>query len=152
MRVDVELRAELPPALTIPADALIDSGVQRVVYVERHAGVFEPRSVETGWQLDGRVEIVRGLAAGERIALSGAFLIDADSRMNSSSAEPAPARDPVCGMDLRPPGDGTARWSSRFEGTEYRFCSERCKTSFDADPRRYARAASLAAATGSARR
>jgi hypothetical protein len=34
----------------------------------------------TGWRAGDRVQVVAGLAQGERVALSGAFLVDSESR------------------------------------------------------------------------
>ena len=81
MSVDVELQIPFPPTITVPVDAVIDSGVQRTVFVERAAGVFEPREVETGWRFGDRVEIVKGLAEGDRIVVAGTFLLDSESRI-----------------------------------------------------------------------
>ena len=81
MFVDVELRIALPPAVAVPVDAVLDSGLKKTVFVEGEEGVFEPREVETGWRFGGRVEIVKGLTAGDRLAVSGAFLLDSESRM-----------------------------------------------------------------------
>src|SRR5882762_11193127 len=50
MLVDVELPGRLPSAVTIPVDALVDSGEHARVYVEHCEGSFEPREVETGWR------------------------------------------------------------------------------------------------------
>src|SRR4029077_15510626 len=58
MFVDVRLSVTLPPAIVVPTDAVIDSGLRKVVFVDRSGGYFEPREVETGWRLGGRVEIV----------------------------------------------------------------------------------------------
>jgi hypothetical protein len=76
----------LSMVLWLPAAALLDSGVNQTVFVERGEGVFESRPVETGWRHEDRVEIVQGLAAGERIALSGTFLLDSESRMKLAAA------------------------------------------------------------------
>jgi multidrug efflux pump subunit AcrA (membrane-fusion protein) len=81
MLVDVEFPVRLPVSINIPVDALVDSGVHKTVFVDRGGGRFEPRSVETGWRFGDRVEIVKGLTPGERIALSGAFLLDSETRM-----------------------------------------------------------------------
>ena len=43
-------------------------------------------------------------------------------------------KDVVCGMDVDPKN---AAGSSRFDGKTYYFCSESCKTRFDANPRKY---------------
>jgi membrane fusion protein, copper/silver efflux system len=81
MFVDVELPVKLPPALTVPADAVCDSGLKKIVFVEHGNGFFEPRKVETGLSFGDRVEILKGLKSGERIVASGTFLIDSESRL-----------------------------------------------------------------------
>jgi membrane fusion protein, copper/silver efflux system len=81
MFVDVGLPISFPAAIAVPIEAVVDSGVKKTVFVERSEGVFEPRHVETGWRSGGVVEIAKGLSAGERIAVSGTFLLDAESRI-----------------------------------------------------------------------
>jgi RND family efflux transporter MFP subunit len=89
MFVDVMLALDLPEAIAIPADAVIDAGLEKRVFVERKAGVFEPRQVETGWRFGGTVEILNGLVEGDRVVVSGSFLLDSESRMRQSRAHPA---------------------------------------------------------------
>jgi RND family efflux transporter MFP subunit len=86
MFVNVELRVTRPPALTVPADAILESGMSRTVFVDRGNGFFEPRQVETGWRHGGRVEITKGLDPDEKIVLSGNFLIDSESRLQHPEA------------------------------------------------------------------
>ena len=86
MFVNVELAIKRPPALTVPADAILESGLKRTVFVDRGNGYFEPREVETGWRHGSRVEITKGLEPGEKIALSGNFLIDSESRLQHPGA------------------------------------------------------------------
>ena len=86
MFVDVDVPVTLPRAVTVPADAVLDSGRGKIVYVERGDGLFEPRPVQTGWRFNGRVEIASGLTAGERVVVAGAFLLDSESRMRSGAA------------------------------------------------------------------
>ncbi len=86
MFVDVDFLISLPPAITVPADAVLDSGRRKVVFVALEDGYFEPREVVTGWRFDDRVEIVKGLAPGEEIVVSGNFLIDSESRMKLATA------------------------------------------------------------------
>lgn len=86
MFVNVELAVARPPALTVPADAILESGLKRTVFVDRGNGYFEPREVETGWRHGSRVEITNGLEPGEKIALSGNFLIDSESRLQHPGA------------------------------------------------------------------
>jgi Cu(I)/Ag(I) efflux system membrane fusion protein len=81
MFVDVELPIDLPAGLVVPADAIVDSGLRKTVFVDRGNGCFEPRLVETGGRIGDDVEVTRGLASGERIVISGTFFIDSESRM-----------------------------------------------------------------------
>jgi membrane fusion protein, copper/silver efflux system len=92
MVVDVELPIRLAPAVTVPADALVDSGAHARVYVEQAEGIFEPREVETGWRFGERVEILRGLQPGERVVVDATFLVDSESRLKTVASGPAPVR------------------------------------------------------------
>ncbi len=94
MLVDVELTTTMKPGLSVPADAVIDSGLQQHVFVERSNGVLEPREVQTGWRLGDRVQVLRGLREGERVVASGAFLVDSESRLRFSPAGQAPPPGP----------------------------------------------------------
>lgn len=81
MPVDVEVSTPFAPAIVVPREAVIDSGLKTTVFVERAPAWYEPREVKTGWRRDGRIEIVRGLTAGERVVQAGTFLLDSDSRI-----------------------------------------------------------------------
>ncbi|MEI6669453.1 MAG: efflux RND transporter periplasmic adaptor subunit [Acidobacteriota bacterium] len=136
MFVDVEMQVALAPAISVPVDAVIDSGLRKTVFVERREGVFEPRQVRTGWRFDGRVEIVEGLAPGERIAAAGTFLLDSESRMTMASAGGADAsgQDPICGMAVDPRQASAAGRTTQYHGRIYVFCSMGCKHQFDQAP------------------
>jgi len=103
MFVDVQFLIPLPESITVPASAVLDSGTRKTVYVVMGEGVFEPREVVTGWQTSERVEITKGLQPGEKIAASGTFLIDSESRMKLAAArlmedkaeQPAPSQAPA---------------------------------------------------------
>ena len=81
MFVDVEFPVDQPAAVVVPADAIVDSGLRKTVFVDRGNGHFEPRLVETGWRAGDDVEVTKGLVPGERIVISGTFFIDSESRM-----------------------------------------------------------------------
>ena len=83
MFVDVELQIPYPPTLSVPSEAIVASGRHETVFIERNAGVFEPRAVKTGRRFADRVQILDGLAPGDRIAVSGMFLLDSESRMRA---------------------------------------------------------------------
>ena len=86
MFVDVEIPITLAPAMTVPVDAILDSGLRKTVFVDRGNGFFEPREVETGRRIGDRVEIIKGLEDGERIVISGNFLIDSESKLEMAAA------------------------------------------------------------------
>ena len=153
MLVDVELPVRLPPAVTVPLDALVDSGERARVYVERGEGTFEPREVETGWRFGELVEIRRGLQPGERVVVAATFLVDSESRLKTPLPGPAPARtterqavardhlaaartvrDPSCGMPVDPARAVASGNILAHHGTTYYFCSSKCKQAFQSDP------------------
>jgi RND family efflux transporter MFP subunit len=139
MFVDVEFPVTLPPAITVPAEAVLDSGMKQIVFVDRGRGFFEPRKVKTGWRFGDRVEIVEGLAPGERIVISGNFLIDSESRMKLAAAGMygALGKDPVCGMDVDESKATALGRKSESLGKTYYFCADACKQQFDKNPDAY---------------
>ena len=84
MFVDVLLQVGAGRRLTVPAEAVLDSGTTKTVFLDRGNGYFEPRAVETGQRIGDRVEIVKGLRAGERIVISAAFLLNSESQLKSA--------------------------------------------------------------------
>jgi RND family efflux transporter MFP subunit len=84
MFVDVEFRIDTPRSLSVPAEAILDSGDRQLVFVDRGNGYLEPRMVETGDHIGSKVVILRGLKAGERIVTSGNFLIDSESQLKAA--------------------------------------------------------------------
>jgi RND family efflux transporter MFP subunit len=85
------------PVLTVPRDALVDTGEQQHVFVASGAR-YEPRRVTLGVQLADRVEVRSGLRAGEQVVASGVFLLDSESRLRATGGagghqHGAPAND-----------------------------------------------------------
>jgi len=78
---EVDLQTGGTRKLVAPLTAVLNSGQQQRVFVDKGNGTFEPREVKTGAQMDNRVEILSGLKAGERIVISGNFLVDSESRL-----------------------------------------------------------------------
>jgi len=72
--------------LSIPESAVIDRGRERLVYVETMPGLFDGVAVELGRRCGGYYPVTKGLTAGQRVATTGAFLIDAETRLNPSLA------------------------------------------------------------------
>ncbi|SFD32042.1 membrane fusion protein, Cu(I)/Ag(I) efflux system [Bosea sp. CRIB-10] len=72
------------PVLNIADDAVIDSGARQIVLIDKGEGRFEPREVKLGRRGAGRVEIMEGVAAEDRIVVSANFLIDAESNLKAA--------------------------------------------------------------------
>ena len=86
MYADIELQIRIGQKLQIPAEAVLDSGTRKIVFVAKPDGVFEPREIQVGSKFDGRFVVSSGLQAGETIVTSGNFLIDSESRLSATAA------------------------------------------------------------------
>jgi Cu(I)/Ag(I) efflux system membrane fusion protein len=85
MYVDAGIDTGSPrPVLAVPESAVLDTGSQQTVFVEKGQGRFEPRDVKVGQRGDGYVEIRMGLAEGETVVVSANFLIDAESNLKAA--------------------------------------------------------------------
>ncbi|MEO8268800.1 MAG: efflux RND transporter periplasmic adaptor subunit [Aureliella sp.] len=72
--------------LSVPETAVIDTGDQKIVYVEREEGVYEGLEVQLGPKSNGYYAVISGLLPGDKVAASGAFLIDAETRLNPAAS------------------------------------------------------------------
>ncbi|MDO8263817.1 MAG: efflux RND transporter periplasmic adaptor subunit [Gallionella sp.] len=70
--------------LTVPASAVIDSGTRQIVLVQLSEGRFEPREISLGSRSDNYVEVLDGVAEGERVVVAANFLIDAESNLKAA--------------------------------------------------------------------
>jgi RND family efflux transporter MFP subunit len=86
MYVEVELGSPRRRALTVPAEAVLDSGLGQTVFVDRGGGSFEARRVHIGRRVGDRIEILHGLEAGERVVTSGNFLISSESQLKAAAS------------------------------------------------------------------
>jgi Cu(I)/Ag(I) efflux system membrane fusion protein len=80
-------------ALVAPRSAVLDAGDRQVVLVSLGEGRFEARPVVLGAAADGFVELAEGVAEGERLVESAAFLIDAESSIRAALQAFAPDRE-----------------------------------------------------------
>jgi len=166
MYADVEFQAKAPAGLSIPAEAVLDSGLRKIVYVEVNDGVFEPRAVEISGAYSDRVIVAKGLTASDRIVVSGNFLLDSESRMRSASASnsvSSPGSKPAMqmtsrantaahstGMAVAPSGiivdpvcgmplkPEEVKFTESYRGKQFHLCSDSCRKKFLADPAKYA--------------
>jgi Cu(I)/Ag(I) efflux system membrane fusion protein len=80
-----ELPTQVAMALTIPREAVIDTGTRRVVFVADEGGRFHATEVQTGRAVGELVEVRGGLAEGTKVVVSGQFLVDSESRLSSGA-------------------------------------------------------------------
>jgi Cu(I)/Ag(I) efflux system membrane fusion protein len=88
---EVVLQGRSRDGLRVPADAVIDSGTQNVVFVALGEGKFQPRQVKLGDSDGQNVEILSGVTEGEQVVTRANFLIDSESRLRASLAAMNPA-------------------------------------------------------------
>lgn len=81
MFTNVEIKIDMGKRLAIPDDAVIDTGIRQIVYVDKGEGYFEPKEVMLGIRAEGLREVLMGLKAGEKVASSATFLIDSEAQL-----------------------------------------------------------------------
>jgi hypothetical protein len=72
--------------LAVPFSAVIDTGSRKVVFLERMHGTYDAVEVELGPRTGEFYPVIKGLAAGDRVVAQGAFLLDAETRLNPAAA------------------------------------------------------------------
>lgn len=70
-----------PAPLAVPVTAVLDSGVRKLVYVEKSKGQFAPVEITTGPRTDDAYPVLSGLSEGDRVAVRGSFLLDSQSQI-----------------------------------------------------------------------
>jgi len=89
-------------ALLVPSEAVIQTGTRSVVMVAQGDGKFISVDVKTGAESNGQMEIVEGLEAGQKVVVSGQFLIDSEASLKGSSTRMGDASAPSGGKATPP--------------------------------------------------
>jgi Cu(I)/Ag(I) efflux system membrane fusion protein len=84
MYADVTIDLGVTEGISIPADALVDTGEAQYVFVSLPGGRFEPRPVTVGARTAEKVQILRGVHPGEKVVTTANFLIDSESRLRAA--------------------------------------------------------------------
>jgi Cu(I)/Ag(I) efflux system membrane fusion protein len=71
--------------LTVPSEAVIQTGTRSVVIVAQGDGKFVPVDVETGPESGGQTVVRKGLEAGQKVVVSGQFLIDSEASLKGAA-------------------------------------------------------------------
>jgi cobalt-zinc-cadmium efflux system membrane fusion protein len=65
--------------LAVPHEAVVTMDGQPFVFIEKEKGKFLMRAVERGTDVEGETEITKGLAAGDKIAIKGTFILKSEA-------------------------------------------------------------------------
>ena len=84
MFANIEIKKDLGEAIVVPEDAVIDTGVRKVIFVKAGPTRFEPREVKIGPRVEGVFAILSGVRAGEQVVTSAHFLIDTESKFQAA--------------------------------------------------------------------
>ena len=104
MYATIRFRAPVREALSVPRSAVLATGERTFVFVTDSGGMFTPRNVSIGAATDDRIEILSGLAPGERVVASGTFLLDAESNLGAIMG----GMGDMPGMDVKAPSTSGA--------------------------------------------
>jgi Cu(I)/Ag(I) efflux system membrane fusion protein len=94
--------------LLVPTEALIQTGKRTVVMVAEGDGKFAPVDVEIGIEADRRTEIRKGLKAGQKVVVSGQFLLDSEASLRGIATRMGdmPDKGGATGGDTTHRGEG----------------------------------------------
>ena len=81
MFAQVRIEGPAREALVVPSDAVIRTGKRALAFVSSTAGVYRPVRIEIGQETDGKVTVLSGLEEGQKVAVSGQFLIDSEASL-----------------------------------------------------------------------
>lgn len=83
MYVNSKIIYDLGEKLAVPNDAILNSGTKKIVFLAEPNGFFEPREVILGPKAGIYYEVIRGLSESETVVISGNFLVDSESKLNT---------------------------------------------------------------------
>jgi len=84
MFVQMTLQASSDPVLIIPTSAILDTGREKIAYVETKPGSYVPRSIQVGRYASGWAEILSGIHEGDKVVSNGSFLVDSESSLSGA--------------------------------------------------------------------
>ncbi len=92
MYAEVQLLSKNEPArLLVPSEAVLQTGNRSLVFLVSSPQHYQPVEVKTGREVNNQTEIIAGLQAGDRIVLSGQFLVDSEATIEGMEVRPLAA-------------------------------------------------------------
>jgi hypothetical protein len=83
-RYVLEIVTERGEFLSVPNEAIIETGGRHIVYVQQPQGRYVPREIQAGVQGELYTQVLDGLKAGEQVVTFGSFFIDAEYKLKGS--------------------------------------------------------------------
>ncbi|TKB67564.1 MAG: efflux RND transporter periplasmic adaptor subunit [Nitrospira sp.] len=83
---NVSLQTDATKALVVPKEAVLETGLRQLVFMDRGQGRYEQTLVKLGRRNQDHVEVMEGLKEGDQIVTSANFLLDAESKLTSASS------------------------------------------------------------------
>ncbi len=78
-----DARSSSAPVVLVPSEAVIRTGTRNLVMLAQGEGKYRQVEVKTGAEADGKTEITHGLAAGDKVVVSGQFLVDSEASLRA---------------------------------------------------------------------
>lgn len=76
------------PAILVPSEAIIPTGTRTLVMLASDKGRYRPAEVRIGREGGGKTEILAGLSPGEKVIVSGQFLVDSEASLSGIKVRP----------------------------------------------------------------
>lgn len=144
-------KIDLGSAITIPAEAVIITGMRNIVWVKTAMNEFKMREVKLGAKIGSKYQVLAGLNEGEEIAVTGGYLIDSENQLKSGDLTPSAGSGSTAKTLLTP--DNKKIWNTicpvmgnpvdpksptvEYKGKIIGFCCGGCDDTFKKDPEKY---------------
>lgn len=86
MFTNITMSVSIGRQVLIPQDALMDTGSEQYVFIDKGDGYVQPRRVKTSAEAGEKVGIQEGLKPDERVVTGANFIVDSESRLNGAFA------------------------------------------------------------------
>lgn len=90
MYMDAKIFVDLGWKLSIPEEAVLNTGERQIVFVAAGEGKYEPREVRLGREAEGYYELLSGVSKNEKVVTSANFLIDSESKLKAAVSADRP--------------------------------------------------------------
>ena len=79
------------PVLSVPSEAVIQTGKRALVMLAQDNGQYHPVEINIGREANGKTEVLNGLSAGQKVVVSGQFLLDSEASLKGLAIAPTSA-------------------------------------------------------------